>query len=133
MCITETWTNSNHTPALLNIPGYCLTLHHRSTTNDRDRLKKGAGIAYYVKNNVNFLVKPLDDLNIGNVDIENCWINIQLKHSKPITLGITYRPPAGSIDNCMNTLHETLTRIPQANDLIMVGDFNVDFTKHANT
>ena len=21
MCITETWTNSNHTPALLNIPG----------------------------------------------------------------------------------------------------------------
>ena len=83
LCLSETWANANHTPTFLEIPGYELSLHHRSTTDDRGNPKRGGGIGYYTRCNANFSITPLSDLNTCGKDIESGWFDIRYKHSTP--------------------------------------------------
>ena len=78
--ITE--TKLDHTvPELdVNIPGYDILWC--------DRNRNGCGVAYYIKKDLCFNTKPL---NCN--EIENIIFGTLLLKSKPITIGVFYRPP----------------------------------------
>ena len=97
LCLSETWTNANHTSTFLEIPGYELNLHNRSTTDDRGNPKRGGGIGYYTRCNANFSITPLSDLNTCGKDIESGWFDIRYKHSRPIILGVVLGGAEGLI------------------------------------
>ena len=54
--------------------------------NDRNR--KGGGVACYIRNNICFNLKTCLSRNI-----ENIFINRLFPNTKPITIGVEYKPP----------------------------------------
>ena len=64
----------------VNIEGYDIV---RS-----DRNRQGGGVACYIRSDISFNVRK--DFT---ADIENIFFNILLPNSKPILIGIVYRPP----------------------------------------
>ena len=53
-----------------------------------DRNRKGGGVACYVRNDLSYIEK-----DFFSEEIENIFFEILLLKTKPITVGIIYRPP----------------------------------------
>ena len=65
-------------------------------------------------------------------DIEALWIEVNLPHTKPILLGTVYRPPDENVEylNKLDSMFQHSTS--QYEDVIILGDFNLDICKRAN-
>ena len=84
-----------------------------------DRNRKGRGIACYIKTNISFNYHSLSE------NFENILIDILLPKSKPITLGIIYRPPEKS--SFIDDFNIVLKELPsQRNETYFLGDFNIN-------
>ena len=84
---------------------------------------------YYIKDGIVFKEKP----DLQCIDVEALWIELSLPFSKPILLGTVYRPPdmkAAYIEN-LDLLFENTTSL--YDDIVIVGDFNLDISKHLNS
>ena len=87
------------------------------------------GILYYIKDGIVFKEKP----DLQCIDVEALWIELNLPFSKPILLGTVYRPPdmkAAYIEN-LDLLFQNTTSL--YDDIVIVGDFNLDISKHLNS
>ena len=74
-----------------------------------DRNKNGGGVACYIKNNI----------------AENIALDILLPKSKPITVGIIYRP-TNHVD-FINHFNNARGKLPsQSNEIYLLGDFNIN-------
>ncbi len=76
----------------------------------------------------------ISESNICNPDIELFWIKLSLKCARPTYICCLYRPPDGSSKNFVEKLEnqmETIIDNP-ANDLIIMGDVNIDMNKWDN-
>ena len=85
-----------------------------------DRNRKGEGIACYIKTSISFNYhRSLSE------KFENILIDILSPKSKPITLGIIYRPPDQSsvIDDFNIALKELAS---QGKETCFLGDFNIN-------
>ena len=85
-----------------------------------DRNRKGEGIACYIKISISFNYhRSLSE------KFENILIDILVPKSKPITLGIIYRPPdlSSFIDDFNIALKELAS---QGNETYFLGDFNIN-------
>ena len=71
-------------------------------------------------------------MSLEQHNVETVWIEIQIKYCKPILLCFLYRNPAERIDwidrfiSMMDHAHN------QTNDIIILGDFNIDLLKDNN-
>ncbi len=98
--------------AEIHIANYCLL---RS-----DRNRKGGGVCAYIRSDVVF--KERKDLD--SAAIEAIWLDIFLPKSKPILVGICYRPPD------QNDFYERLDEILSVSnfnigqEMIITGDIN---------
>ena len=64
-------------------------------------------------------------------EIENIFFVIFLPRTKPITIGVIYRPP--SQINFLQTLNENFTKLHTLKkELYMLGDFNLNFYQNQN-
>ena len=110
--ITETKLDNTVSNEELKINGYSLL---RS-----DRNKKGGGVACYIKSNIAHNRQTIIPENI-----ENIVIDILLPKTKPITLGIIYRPP-NQVD-FIDHFNNALGKLPfQSNEIYLLGDFNMN-------
>lgn len=84
----------------------------------------GGGVAYYIKSNISFNIRT--DFS---TEIENIFFDILLPNSKPILVGITYRPPDQS--GFLNNLSAAITGTTSfdANEAYILGDLNIDLQK----
>ena len=82
--ITETKLDGTIFDAKLYIEGYSIV------RCDRDR--KGGGLAWYIKNGICFITK-----NVLSKKIEVIFVDLLLPKTKPISVGIVYRPPKDTI------------------------------------
>ena len=57
-----------------------------------DRNRQGGGVAYYIRNDLNYNI-----LSVFPREIESVFFEILLSNSKPITVGTIYRPPNQSV------------------------------------
>ena len=136
--LSETWLNSKLPNDL-----YLLSDDFTLIRNDRNwkdlnatTIKKGGGVATYIRKSLDYSETSHNHLNTSNVNIESQWISINQKNSKMILLGNIYRPPQGDIDEFISVLENILTAINLNKvELYIMGDLNVDFKdkKHTST
>ena len=86
-----------------------------------DRNRNGGGVAcYYIINDLSYTKK-----NLFPNDIENVFFEIHLPKTKPITVGIVYRPPNQT--NFIKTLNENFAKLDTTNkETYILGDFNIN-------
>ena len=85
-----------------------------------DRNRNGGGVACYIRNDLSYTQK-----NLFPNDIENIYFEIHLPKTKPITVGIVYRPPNQT--NFIKTLNENFAKLDTNNkETFILGDFNIN-------
>ena len=122
MCFTETWLNHTITDEDIKFSDYKPPFRR-----DRQSDSHG-GICVYVKETI--YAKRRNDLELE--DIECIWIEVSLNHKK-LLIGTFYRPPnspastLSSIESSIGLAYDT-----NINDILIVGDFNLDTQKQAS-
>ena len=89
---------------------------------DRDR--KGRGVACYIKHDVSFSTK-----NILSEEIEIIFVGLLLPKTKPISVGIVYRPPKDT--NFLQLFTEILNSLNiLENEIFVFGDMNINILQN---
>ena len=86
-----------------------------------DRNRKGGGVACYIRNDISFNIRE----NFS-CDIENIFFDILLPKTKPILIGIVYRPPdqSGFLEHFSEAIENTHSFDNQ--EVYILGDLNID-------
>ena len=133
--LSETWLNGGLPNELYTLSNdYTLLRNDRSWLDDSgSQIKKGGGVAMYIKKNLDFSETSHSHLNTSNVNLESQWISIKQKNSKLILLGNVYRPPQGNIDAFIHVLETILSSLDLSKiELYIMGDINIDFNDKKN-
>ena len=85
----------------------------------------GSGIGVYVHNDNIF--NKNNELTRCTKNLETLFITIT-NTATPITVGVVYRPPSGSIKDFLAEWESILVSLPKTNVHLM-GDFNIDLLK----
>ena len=85
--------------------------------NDRNR--KGGGIACYIRNNICFNRKACISDNI-----ENIFNDLLFPKTKPISVGIIYKPPSQS--QFLQQMITEFEALDLVNEIYVLGDFNIN-------
>ena len=111
--ITESKLDGSVLDGEINIDGYELV---RS-----DRNRHGGGVACYIRNDISFSVR-----GDFSSEIENIFLDILLPKTKPILIGILYRPPDQSkfLDNLSTSISQTCSFNEQ--EVYILGDLNIN-------
>ena len=111
--LSETKLDNAVLSSELEIEGYDLV---RS-----DRSRRGRGAAYFVKNSISYNRKPNFYINT-----ESIFIEIFLPKSKPVLIGILYRPPDKyAFANCLEQAFSD-TNIFESQECYLLGDININ-------
>ena len=115
---------------MYQIPGYNLERNDRKWGVDRGQVKKGGGVACYIKQNLTYS-RENEDLNISTIDIESLWITILIPNMRKIVIGTMYRPPQGNIKKFTELIEKQVKdihdKLSQPFDLFILGDINIDY------
>ena len=85
-----------------------------------DRARHGEGIACYLRNYVSFMKR-----NYFPHDIETIFIEISLPKTKPMAVGIVYRPPSQT--SLLENMNEHFYKLDTINkETYILGDFNIN-------
>ena len=111
--ITESKLDESVTDEEINIDGYELI---RS-----DRNRHGGGVACYIRNDISF--NPRGNFSS---EVENIFLDMLLPKTKPILIGILYRPPDQSkfLDKLSTAISETDNF--DAQKVYILGDLNIN-------
>ena len=102
----------------VNLPGYDILWC--------DRNRNGGGVACYIRKYLCFNTRPLNCK-----EIENIIFDILLPKSKPITIGVFYRPPNQA--NFMELIVKSFSLLNLKDDEIyLLGDFNINLLQNGN-
>ena len=86
----------------------------------KDRNRKGSGVCLYIRSDIAF--NPKAELSAD--DLESLYVNILLPKTKPILIGVFYRPPTQT--NFYKLLEESFESVSPDMEFILLGDFNTD-------
>ena len=91
--------------------------------NDKNR--KGGGVACYIKSDICYLRKTcLSD------NLENIFIDLLFPKTKPISIGILYKPPRQT--RFLEQMVTDFESLELNNELYILGDFNIDLLFKGN-
>ena len=119
-CFTESHLSAKVSDSDMTIPNYQLLRIDPS----KDRPKSTGLLVYYASVlNCNRLIK------FEKYGVESIWIQITMKHSKPLLTGFIYRNPSEKVDwkDSFNTLMDDVSLL--CFETILMGDFNIDLLK----
>lgn len=83
ICVTESWLDSSIRDTEIEISNYVVVR--------KDRNRHGGGIYAFVRSDINFIITEC--LDSEQEDIEVILLDIRLPKTKPLLLGVCYRPP----------------------------------------
>lgn len=115
LAVSETHLDSTFEDTSVMIEGYNI---YR-----KDRNAHGGGICIYVQSHLPVKIK----VDLMQSDIEVLWLQVQLKHLKPILIGCGYRPPSAHyryLDKMCELLDSACST---NNELYFMADMNVDW------
>ena len=86
-----------------------------------DRNKHGGGVVCYIRNDISF-----NKLDLKSENIEHIFVDLFLPKTKPITIGVLYRPPKQN--GFLRDLSVALQNIPNFNnrEIYILGDININ-------
>ena len=102
--ITETKLGNTVYDSEVTVDGYNIV------RNDRNR--NGGGVACYIRNNICFN------------NIENIFIDLLFPKTKPISVGIIYKPPSQS--QFLQQIITEFEALDLDNEIYVLGDFNIN-------
>ena len=115
LTLSETWLHEDIDDSEVYIPEYFII------RTDRPGHNSHGGTAMYVSQRVSFH----RILDVTTTIFESCWIQIELKSSKPVILGVVYFPNKNS--EYLNELDNILNQIENDDkEYIIAGDFNLN-------
>lgn len=117
--VTETWLSKNtrSNPHNINLSGFKFISHPRQ--NDKIR----GGVGMFIKRGINSKILLKSDQNI---EVEYMFIEVNTAREK-FVIGVVYKPPSS---NSIESLDSVLSDFAlQYNNIILMGDFNVDMLK----
>ena len=88
----------------------------------KDRNRHGGGVAMYIRNDIAHDVRS----DLSHNELEALWVNILLPKTKPILVGVCYRPP--NQNNFYSYLEDMCSNANGFlnNEVIITGDFNTN-------
>ena len=88
-----------------------------------DSNRQGGGVACYIRKDLSFNVRE----NFS-IDLENIFFDLLLPKSKPILIGIIYRPPDSS--GFLEKLNAAISKTENfdSQEVFILGDLNIDLT-----
>ena len=119
---------------------FTLNGYHQLEYNTRPSLDDAhGGVALFINENLNYIKR--DDLSIFIPhEMETIFVEIQYKRSKPIIVGVIYRPntlPRADLDMFISNLLEIQSKISNENKTsYLMGDYNINllnFGTHTKT
>ena len=115
--ITESKLDESVTDEEINIDGYELI--------QSDWNRHGGGVACYIRNDISF--NPRGNFSS---EVENIFLDMLLRKTKPILIGILYRPPDQSkfLDKLSTAISETDNF--DAQEVYILGDLNINLINH---
>ena len=136
ICLQETWLSSLHDVSILKIDGYQFIHKPKSVSQH-------GGVGFYINDALDFTILS----TVVNDDLcDSLFVEFIIKlpctyQTYKIILGNIYRPPRQSVENYsafITSLEQTLESFENINNVILVGDFNIDLLKirqneHANS
>ena len=114
LAINETKMDSDVPLDLISLEGY--------TWVSKNRNRSGGGVGFYIRNSINFLIRP----DLGLDDIEALTIEIHKYKTKPFLVTTWYRPPNSPID--LFAKFENILRLIdiEEKESIIIGDLTCD-------
>ena len=116
LAINETKIDSSITSGLVGVDGYFLERN--------DRNKNGGGVALYIHNDVNYVVR--NDLVPKNLEVVT--IEISRPKTKPFITSTWYRPPNSSAELLRSFENFLMAIDSEDKESILVGDINCDLS-----
>ena len=132
---SESWLTSSIPDHMIKVDGYNIVRLDREWKEDgRHTQKKGGGVGIYINEDLAYSTETLKEYNYSTKDIECLWVNILMKNSKDIIIGVVYRPPSGSVDVLCEKLSDSLEEIGNTynKEIFILGDFNVNYLQKDN-
>jgi hypothetical protein len=116
--IVETWLN-NCQELYYSIPGYNLISAPRL-------LKRGGGVAIYVKNGLSYHVR--DDIQLGQTKtFEHLVVEISSFNYRSVVISFIYKPPNSNFTLFISEFEKFVTKITSNNKVnIVAGDYNIN-------
>ena len=117
-CFAESRLSAPISDSDISVPGYNIIR--------RDpKVQKETGLLLYYNQSVT--MKRL--FHLENFHVESIWVEIKLKHSKPLIIGYIYRNPAERLDwfDNFTIMMDAVTL--ENKEFMLLGDFNIDLLK----
>ena len=116
--ITESKLDHTVPDLEVNLPGYDILRCGRN--------RNGGGVACYIRKDLCFHTRALNCK-----EIENTIFDILLPKSKPINIGVFYRPPNQA--NFMELIVKSFSLLNlKDNEIYLLGDFNINLLQNGN-
>ena len=112
-----------------------VSLHkHKVQRQDRNTGKHGGGLLLYIHDNIYDYTNVISEYSTVSLDLEQLWIVVECPNVRKKVIGLTYRPPRGNVENCLESLRNTLDKIHIEHDseITVIGDLNINY-KTTNT
>lgn len=125
LSFTESWLD-NKLESLVHFNGYNSVYKHRCPN------KEGGGIALYIKEDIEFVLRHDLQLPVDKSHLYDC-ICIEVKnHTRNIIIFTIYRTPShNSTHELTSDLNSILDKAKQENkDIVITGDLNIDLLKY---
>ena len=117
LSICESWLNSPVIDSVVSIPGYDVI------RKVKGQYKRGGGTMFYIRNGLPCKHR----VGIITRTIDSCWIEICKPKAKPVLVGCIYRAPDVPLYCSIEELKERILDIPTNYEILLMGDFNVDY------
>lgn len=117
LCCTETWLEPDISSNLIQIEGF--------NVYRKDRVKKGGGAIIYVREEYT----SSQVMQNNNDEVEDLWVNVQVRKNKSFVVGSVYRQPKASVQSFEYIEERLREAITLEKNLYILGDFNDDQMK----
>ena len=104
---------------------YCLNGYQSIYQSKLASKRKGSCLAMYIKDD--YIFTENEEFSQCTKNLECLFITLS-NTSKPMTIGVVYRPPSGSMNEFINELNAIFQKVPTSN-VFITGDYNIDLHK----
>ena len=124
--ICETWLTPNISNDEIELTGYNCIRADRTKDSGKS---SGGGLLLYYKHGLK--CTPMEDLTLCSPDIEMCWLKLSLTNTRPIYIGLVYRPPSGNHIGFLYELENVVTTLRAVGncEINLYGDMNIDMNQ----
>ena len=125
MAFSETWLKTSNCDRA-SFQDFDHIYNIRPLNGEIDDKEGGGGLSLFIKTGLNYKVRY--DMTLMLSFIETLFIEVLINQKKYI-VGLIYRVPNENIDIFNDTLNNILEPIKNSNEVILLGDFNIDLLK----